>query len=114
MERKSNRALRLLEQLGAWVHGFAPDSTKERRLHHYHSVQRGDLALAGVTSSAYALGWDLYLNPAWEYPASGRLATAADLRAERGGPAYSAPRPADAGRVYAAAEWHRSEPASAA
>ena len=82
MERKRNRVLRLLEQLGAWVHGRALDSTKERRLHLHHSVQRGDLALAGVTSSAYALGWDLYLNPAWEYPASGRLATAADPRAE--------------------------------
>jgi hypothetical protein len=114
MERKRNRALRLLEQLRAWVHGLAPDPVMQRRLHLHHSVQRGDLALAGLTSSAYALGWDLYLNPAWEYPASGRLATAADLTVERRGLNHGAYRPADASRIHAAAEWGRPTPARAA
>ena len=113
MERKKHRGLRLLERLDAWVHGLAPDPVKERRPH-LHRVQRGDIALAGVTSSAYALGWDLYLNAAWEYPASGRLASAADLRAERGGPAYGASLPANVSSGYAAAEWRRSEPTRAA
>jgi hypothetical protein len=114
MEEKRNRTLRLLEQLRAWVHGLAPDPVKERRLHLHRSVQRGDLALAGLTSSAYALGWDLYLNPAWEYPASGRLATAADLRVERHGLDHGATRPANASRVHTAAEWGRPTRARAA